>query len=71
MKWLICGIAAAALLGAPVAHAQPLWDLVCSQLDSGMTRQEVLHGLEAQGLSESDGLLLMNYAVINNCSEHY
>lgn len=67
----ICGLAALALFAAPVAHATPSWDAVCAQFDQGLSRQQVLNGLMKQGMSESDGLLLMNYAVINNCSEYY
>jgi len=66
------------IMFAPVANADPadnkhLWDVVCAQLDAGMTRDQIIDGLDARmpGHSESDWLLLMNYAVINNCSEYY
>ncbi|MCG7607106.1 hypothetical protein [Mycobacterium sp. CnD-18-1] len=61
-------LVAALLIFAPLT---PQWDAVCAQLNQGMSRQQVLDGLMKQGMSESDGLLLMNYAVVNNCSEHY
>lgn len=56
---------------APVVHADPaenkrLWDVVCRSLDAGMTRDEIIDGLDVSmpGHSESDWLLLMNYAVM-------
>lgn len=71
MKKFIVELAALALFGAPTAHAAPSWDAICEQLDQGMSRQQVLDGLMSQGMSKSDGLLLINYAVVNNCSEYY